>query len=169
MEALFQAAKDRAKQFNEKNRQKKTAKGALDIAGRDKGLFGDAMNVFNEVKTPLQTFQEKMKKIKAMADAGAISWETYAKAAAGAVAELEKAHRLAELQAPESLTKDSSAAKSAEIRGMNLDTLRNKESPEERIARILKEAKEIEAKQLEQQKKIAAALEAQANEQPMGM
>lgn len=148
----------------EKMKLMKNANGSVPFIGKGAKLFEEGLNVFNKVKTPLQTFQDEMKKLNSLLSIGAVSWDTYARASAEAVANLEKAHQLTEIKLPNAATRGSAEAQSAINRAERENDLRLRESPQERIRRILEETKDIERRKLELQQRIAEALAGKVEE-----
>lgn len=135
-------------------------KGAVAAADKFANLFAKGKDITNELRTPFEKFGDKMTELNALLDKGAISWETYAKASAEAVSQLEKAHELQSMSMPKAVMKDTVEAASV-INQQQMRDARYREKPEERVARVLEQSLEIEKKQLEQTKKVANAVQNQ--------
>jgi hypothetical protein len=157
VENFFNEIDKKAKQAAENFKKIRNAGGAVPMANNQADFFKQGLDVFNQAKSPLQTFQDELNKLNQLLAKGAISWDTYAKATANAVMNLDKALQTASVASPGALVKGSSAARSAIVKAQ-LKAERDSMSPQERIARLLKEAKEIEQKQLEYAKQVADAL-----------
>lgn len=134
--------------------------GAVAAAARKSELFRQGLQVFEESKGPMAAFEERMGKLEALLKDGAISFDTYARAAAKAVAELERANQLSDLRLPTGLVRGTSAAVSGITKSQRETDLKLRESPQDRVRRVLEESRELQKRQLEQQRKIADALRA---------
>lgn len=135
----------------------KSAGGSVAIASRNAQLFAAGVKTIEEVQTPLEKFTSTMSSLDRQLQAGAISWDTYARAAYKAVQELEKAHELNQLNAPAAATRFSAEARSAEVRGEREREIQ-RESPQQRLERIANQSLDIEKKTLEVQKALAKEL-----------
>ena len=140
------------------NTQIQTAGGSLQEAAKKAHLFEEGLKVFEEVKMPLQKFDETLARLDALLESGSISWDTYAKSVARAADELERAHQLNELKNPNAVRANTAEAASAITQFQQLQDRRLRETPEQRVERIQQQSLEIEKQQLEQQKKVAKAL-----------
>lgn len=138
----------------------KGAGGATAIAAKKMKLFQEAAGIFDRAKTPLQTFQGEMSKLNALSDAGAVSWDTYAKSAANALAALDKAHGMSEVHLAGAAQRDTTETYSAVVKARAQAEFR-RETPEQKVARLLTQSAEIEKAQLAYQKQIAEALKKQ--------
>lgn len=135
----------------------RSAMNGIDALNKRAALFEAGNQVFEQTKTPLIKFNEDMSKLNALAAAGAVTWDTYAKAAAKSVLELEAAHQLAEIRLPTLAKRDTAESYKAVIQHTAQQDLR-RESPAERTNRILTESQRLESQQLDAMKKTAAAL-----------
>lgn len=135
----------------------RTDNGSVPQVHKHDAAFKESMNIFNETQTPLEKYANKMDMLNLLLDKGALSWQTYARATSNAVNELEKAHDLQGMGLAQGLKMNTSEAVSAINRAKQQDDIRFRESPIDRVRRILMESKAIEAQQLEQQKRIADA------------
>jgi hypothetical protein len=133
------------------------ARGGVKAAERYKQVIAGFAKTFEENQTPLDQYHNKLKELDLFLQGGG-NWDVYARGVSKAVAELEKAHGLSEIHLPAGLTRNSSAAVSAINQQENLNERRFRESPQDRLNRILSESKEIEKQQLEYQRRMADAL-----------
>jgi hypothetical protein len=140
----------------------KGATGALAELGRKTKLFQQGTAQFDQLKTPLMAFQSSIANLNALVEAGAVSWDTYARGVAGAIDKLDKAHQLSSVSLPSAAIRGSTDAQSAIYRG-EAQNARNNENPQDRIARILAQAAQIEQEQLAVQRQIAQAFQKQPN------
>lgn len=138
---------------------KKTAGGATQLAGRFSKLFAEGAQVFQQNQTPLEKFGQEFQKLQTLLQSGAIGWDTYARAVSKGVGELEKAHGLSEVKLPAGLTRESSEAVSAINQQEAANNRRFRESPQERIKRIMEQSLEIERQQMEYMRRIAEAFQ----------
>jgi len=120
-------------------------------------MFQRAGNVIQQSRTPLQTLREEVLNLNAMVDAGAISWETFAHAATAAALALERAHHINDLRLPGAAEYNTQAAQSMIARSSVQERL-SRERPEDRVARILEQSRDIEQNQLAIQRAVAAEL-----------
>jgi hypothetical protein len=135
----------------------RNAGGATPIAFVNKQLLQDAADAFREVQTPMQAFADKYRKLNDMVMAGAISWNTYSRGVMGAVKQLEDAHQLSSLAMPQAMLQGSSETANKIAQAQVADDRRYRESPQDRIKRILEQSLDIEKRQLEEAKRLAAA------------
>lgn len=135
----------------------RSAAGAIPQLNRNRDLFGEAASLASEVASPLQKFEERMSKLKAMVAAGAISWDTYARAASRAVDELEEANQLSNLSMPQALKANTAEAVSAINQARTREDFRNRETPIDRVRRVAEQSLEIEKQQLTIQQRTADA------------
>lgn len=158
---FFDAVTKRQNELARQRGSAKTGGGATNAFARDAEAYRKAAGVIDGVKSPLEGFRETMRGINAMLKDGAIGWDTYARNAGKAVAELEKAHNLQDIRLAGAARAGSAEAYSAVVRSSREADVRLRESPQDRIARVLRETKDIEANQLQQLRKIAEAMAAQ--------
>jgi len=131
----------------------KDAMGALPKVNKLGPIFQEGLKVIEANQSPMQRFTSEMGKLDVMLKNGAITWETYARASAGALSNLEQANGLNNFNLAGAQGKNSvEAYKTVTQYQANLN---NRESPQQRVQRVLEESKLIEAKQLEAMKKIA--------------
>lgn len=155
LDKWYQKVLDRGTELENAAKKKRTADTSVPKAMQFADQFREAMNITAETMTPLQRFQERMTKIDFAINSGAISWDTYSRAAANAVGELEKAHELQSLALPTAIKANTTEAASAINRDRMLQDNRFREKPEDRVRRVLEQSKKIEEDQLIQQRKIA--------------
>jgi hypothetical protein len=163
VDAFFEGLEDGAARAADDMQKKLAAKvgkgpGAVALANRFKDVFGEKnKQVFNDVRTPLQAFIDKMTELNFLLKNTALGWDTFARASSKALEALEKSHGLGELKLPAGLVRGSSEAVSA-MNNFSLQQSRQLEKPEDRIRRILQQSYEVEQMQLAQQIRIAEAL-----------
>ena len=160
---FFERIRVRAQEAGRDVNNLRNAMGAVPAAARHMRAFQDGLRVFQEHQSPLQTFEETMRRITQLLQEGAIGQDTFARATARAVNELERAHQLSDLQSPTALRRESAEARSAVVRAER--DIRTRETPQARVERILEQARLIEQQQLEIQRQIARELQ-QQNRQP---
>jgi hypothetical protein len=132
----------------------------------NKALFDKAASIIEEGRKPIEVFHERLEQLDVMLDKGALTWDQYARAVARAVGELEKANNMQSTARAPGLNKDTVAAQSAinqfELRTRNEE---RREKPEERLQRVMEEGNRIANLQLEQERKIAQAVQDELGEQ----
>lgn len=138
--------------------KKLTGGGSVPMADKFAELFGKGKDITKEFQSPLEKFKSKVDEMNALINAGAISWDTYAKATNAAVSELEKAHELTNFSAPKAILKNTAESASATTQ-QGMRDARYRETPDQRLERVMNESKDIEKKQLEQMKKVAVAVQ----------
>jgi hypothetical protein len=162
VDQFFNNIKNKAGEAAKAAEKVKTAGDAIGKLDKNKGLFAAGEKTFTAVLTPLQTFTSGIEALNAQLGAGAIGWNTYARGVALAVDNLDKAHQLSEVKLPGAAQRGTVEAQSAIYRG-EAQNARNNENPQDRIARILAQAAQIEQEQLAVQRQIAQALQKQPN------
>lgn len=137
--------------------QNKLAKatGAVSSAFKNSELYKKGRQVAQDVATPFEKYRSTLTELDALLRSNAITWNEYAKAIGKATAELESAHGLSNISLPSAARLGSSESVSAINRANLQDSLKNKETPAERMARIQQQSLEIEKQQLEYMKKLA--------------
>jgi hypothetical protein len=145
-------------EITKKLREDRGANGAVEKQRRNDSLFTKASQTIQDNLSPLQAFTEQFQSLNAQLAAGAIGWDTYAKASSKAIANLEAANQLSNISLPGANAAGSAGAYSAIVKSQAESDLRMKENPQERIKRVLDSSLEIHKKQLEYAKQVAEAL-----------
>jgi hypothetical protein len=113
---------------------------------------GDALT--KELASPFEKFNTALDDYNELVKAGAISWDTYAKAIGKATDELAKATKIGETKSPEALQAGSKEAYSAINRFRN----ESQGSPQEQMVGLLREALTVQRLQLEANRRTNDAL-----------
>lgn len=138
--------------------QDKTGGGSLGLANKNIAFYQRGLEITKQFAGSYDVAQEKLGELNAMLDAGAIKWDTYARAITAAVSELEKANQIGDTRLAGALQAGTSAAYSAVVKSQKEADMRTKEDPAVRTARILDESKKIQAQQLEVARRTAEYL-----------
>lgn len=158
VDAFFDGLKRKQTELSKTRVNVKTGGGSTDEFARNAAQFAKAKSLIDSVKSPFEAFGETLRGLNSMIAVGAVGWDTYAKAAGKAVAELEKAHGMQDIRLAGAARQGSVEAYSAIVRSDKEGDVRTRESVQDRVARILTEAKAIEKEQLANLRKIADAL-----------
>jgi hypothetical protein len=142
-------------------RNAKSAGGALNKAVIQNPLFGRGKEIEKQMATPLEKFSENLGELNALLQANAVGFDTYARAVTDAAQKLQTAHQMMDTRLPGAVQAGTSEAYSAVVKSSMESDMKLRESPQERVARIMAESKEIEKQQLQVQREIAKALQAQ--------
>ncbi len=159
----FAAALEKAKQhgdgvgkaFNELQ----NAGGAVAHATQNLELFKKAADIKKEVLSPFEQFTAKLQELDRMLGTTALTWDEYAKAVDGALRQLESANNLNKMGFSKAVQANTVEAYSTIVTANQQENMRARETPQERAARILKESKQIQEKQLEQSRRIADGIQ----------
>lgn len=145
---------------NAAKKQDKLAKagGAVAKAFANQALYGArAKAVIEENLTPFQKYNQQMTELDSLLESGAIGWDTYGRAVAKAVAELESANSLGNVSLASAERFGTGGAASAINKSKMENEMRNKEKPQERLERVAKQSLDVQKDQLDTTKQIARA------------
>jgi hypothetical protein len=156
----FDSIRKKAKEIADRNANERNPGGAVTLAAKQAALFQKGQETIRNTATPLQTFESNISSLNEQLKSGAITWDTYAKAAGAAVNQLEQANQLTNLSLPNPLQAGTVASQSAITKAQNEMDVRFKESPQDRVNRVLEQSRQIQQQQLEYQRKIADAVKA---------
>lgn len=150
---------DRADKIGKKSDAIKKAGGSVAFANINGELFKRGLDIINENRTPLERFNDRMAELNRLLQVGAIDWVTYSRASSKALGELESAHQMQNMNIAGAVRAGTVEAYTAVVKSNMQEDMRFRESPEERVRRILEESKQIEKQQLKQQQRTADAIE----------
>lgn len=155
-EAFLAKAKKIAEAQDKINKKAKDA-AAQPFAKFNKDLFeGKGLAAIEENLSPLERFNTRMAELDKLLESGAITWDTYGRASAKALNDLEAAMGDKEIKFAGVAKAGTHEAYTAIIRNEAM-AVRNRETPEKRMERLAKEALELARKQLGFTEKIAEA------------
>lgn len=156
--APFKAIEKQAEITGKQIHKKLTAGGAVPIANVQADNFAKGLDVFNEFKTPIDKFNDRMTQLNDLVGKGGISWDTYAKATANAVLELEKAHEMNKLGFAAGVRGGTTEAYTTTTLHQQEVTMKSRVDPQKRVESAIATGNEIARKQLEELKRIAKPL-----------
>lgn len=159
VDEFFRNVKDKMAALDKERLAAKTGGGSTAIAARNGAQFQQSLETIQQALTPMQQFEGTLEKVNQQLAAGAISFDTYARSVGGAVAQLEKAHQLQDIRMAGAVTAGSTQAYSAVLQSTKEADARIKEKPEDRVARVLGESKNIEERQIQVLREIARAVQ----------
>src|SRR5262249_4364049 len=127
---FFNGVRARAAEAAEQMVKVKRAAGGVAQAFRGEAGFARAGEIFKEVRTPLDQFQEKVTELNKLTMDGALGWDTYARAVGRAVDELERANNQNETKRAEAVQQGTQAAQAAiNSYQARIDVERRREDP----------------------------------------
>ena len=156
MPEKFRQISEQAEQAAKSIEHTRNAAGSLTELSKHAELFKIGEELNESLATPLQKYQSELQKLDSALQAGAISWDTYARGISKAVDELEKAHELRSVQLAGATSWGTVEAYSAAAKAEAQETY-SRETPDQRLQRIAEQSLEIERQQLEYQRRLAEA------------
>jgi hypothetical protein len=106
-------------------------------------LFQRGSEVFNETRTPLEKFSSKVQELDKLVKTGAITWETYSRAAANATNELDKAYELTRMGFSGAVRSGTNEAYSLILKAQQQEQIA-REDPQKRMVRLLEQGQLID-------------------------
>ena len=122
---------------------KKTRSTGQKLANINMALFQRGSEVFNETRTPLEKFSSKVQELDKLVKTGAITWETYSRAAANATNELDKAYELTRMGFSGAVRSGTNEAYSLILKAQQQEQIA-REDPQKRMVRLLEQGQLID-------------------------